>query len=168
MKYKISLFLIGSCWIYLAFSQPIVMVLGVEDSLAIKNQVTQYLHHLDVRENIHLTVCFTEILPSSVEGMTLCLNTPTADTCQIISVRIKAHLDHTQQKLVLAHEMIHVKQFAKGELIVNSKHKVIWKGKTYWSVGGSRPSTPWEEEAYQKGKLLARRQDSFTAGRHNR
>ncbi len=156
MKPLISLSLFCFFWIHFACSQPMVVVMGIDDSLAIKRQVTKYLHVLDVKEKVHLSVCFTEVLPTYVEGMTLCLNTSESEPYKIIRVRINAHLEPIQRTLVLAHEMIHVRQFARGELRVNSKHKVIWKGKTFWTVGGSRTASPWEDEAYQISKFIVK------------
>jgi len=156
MKQQILLFLIGLFWMHPAFSQPIVIVQGSEDALAVKKQIMQYLDELDVRENVHLSVSFTTLVSEYVKGMTFCLNSLASNTYQVIRVRIDARLNKTQQRRVLAHEMIHVKQFAKGELIVINSQQVIWKGQKYWCVGGSRKSAPWEDEAHQIDKILAR------------
>jgi hypothetical protein len=51
---------------------------------------------------------------------------------------------------ILAHEMVHVKQYVTGELIDEGRH-CMWKGKRYPDV---KPSTeeyyfsPWEIEAF--------------------
>ena len=156
MKQQILLFFIGLFWMHLAFSQPIVIVKGTEDALALKKQITQYLDYLDVRGNVHPTVSFTTLMSDDWEGMTFCLNSPFPATYQVIRVRINARLSKTLQKRVLAHEMIHVKQIAKGELMAINRQQVMWKGQKYWCVGGSRRSTPWEEEAHQIDKILAR------------
>jgi hypothetical protein len=155
MKQHILPFLIGLCWMHLAFTQPIVIVQGSENALAIKEQIMQYLDELDISENIHLSVNFTTLLSKYVKGITFCLNALAPNAYQIIRVRIDAHLNKTEQSRVLAHEMVHVKQFAKGELILINSQQVIWKGQKYWCVGGSRQTTPWEVEAHQIDKILA-------------
>ena len=55
----------------------------------------------------------------------------------------------------LCHEMVHVKQFAKKEMVDGIKTGVpIWKSKkislntNYWDL-------PWEKEAYRMEKKLA-------------
>ena len=155
MKQQILLFFIGLFWMHLAFSQPIVIVKGTEDSLALKKQITQYLDYLDVRGNVHLTVSFTTLMSDYMEGMTFCLNSPFPTTYQVIRVRIDARLSKILQSRVLAHEMIHVKQFAKGELMTINRQQVTWKGQKYWCLGSSQRSAPWEREAHQIGKILA-------------
>jgi hypothetical protein len=58
--------------------------------------------------------------------------------------------------LTLAHEMVHVKQLAKG-ILKNKRNGVnIWAGKTY----GKKTAyldMPWEIEAFSKQELILRR-----------
>lgn len=57
--------------------------------------------------------------------------------------------------LTLAHEMVHVKQFAKGHFCVEDG-QTWWRGRWY---GEDTPyyDRPWEIEAYSKQELLFRR-----------
>lgn len=54
----------------------------------------------------------------------------------------------------IMHEMVHVKQFVKGQLAHDGKGNLTWKGKKqpldlpYWKQ-------PWEIEAMQKADLMA-------------
>ena len=53
--------------------------------------------------------------------------------------------------------MIHVKQYAKRELIVNSKREVMWKGQKYSSHNAEHNDLrPWEREAYRNGIRLVK------------
>ena len=54
--------------------------------------------------------------------------------------------------LALAHEMVHVKQLAKGQLKVHRKG-YTWRGKVYPSKT-PYAERPWEIEAYAKQELL--------------
>jgi hypothetical protein len=55
----------------------------------------------------------------------------------------------------LAHEMVHVKQFAKGHFqIVNGKH--YWKGKLV-TKRTKYLDQPWEREAFAKQEILFRK-----------
>jgi len=58
--------------------------------------------------------------------------------------------------LTLAHEMVHVKQLAKGQLKTRKTGSYVWAGKRY----GKKTeylSMPWEIEAFSKQELILRR-----------
>jgi hypothetical protein len=57
----------------------------------------------------------------------------------------------------LAHEMVHVKQEAKGEKQERFRggHRLLWKGKDHTKTSYNRQ--PWEREAYRLEKKLVER-----------
>jgi hypothetical protein len=60
---------------------------------------------------------------------------------------------------ILAHEMVHVHQFVRGDLEDLPNGKVRWKSKTFSDAPtGSKQyySLPWEKEAYKKQDKLTR------------
>jgi hypothetical protein len=57
--------------------------------------------------------------------------------------------------ITLAHEMVHVKQMAKGTLKVEGDYKV-WRGKKY-SKRTKYLDMPWEIDAFARQELLFRR-----------
>lgn len=61
---------------------------------------------------------------------------------------IKKNLDDEDLILTIMHEMVHVKQMAKGELkeLYRGGHRQVWKGKT---VNKNYEDQPWEKEAYR-------------------
>ena len=72
-----------------------------------------------------------------------------------ILVVLKATRDKVELGVTLAHEMVHVAQFAKGTLKLTPKGK-RWKGKFY----GRRVAylqQPWEIDAFSKQELILRR-----------
>ena len=146
----------------LAFSQPIVRVWGTEDSIALKEQVIQYLAYLDVQEDVYVLVNINRRMPEKLEGITHPLLTPANHAGQVIKVRINASLSKRKQRLVLAHEMVHVKQYAKEELRAIDKQWVLWKGRKYFYRGTMRSSSPWEREAYRMDRLVAEAADKPT------
>ncbi len=159
MKQSMLLILTGIFWVNYAFCQPIIKVFGSEDPLAVKNQIVQYLHHLDVQENIYLSVTFTADIPEEYKGITFCADSVRFTKhhgYQIIKVRISLHQSAINQMKVLAHEMIHVKQYAKGELVVLSHQQVLWKGRNYSYQRDNHQHVPWEREAYKNDNLLAK------------
>jgi hypothetical protein len=54
----------------------------------------------------------------------------------------------------IAHEMVHVKQIAKGQLRLDSKSRQTWLGQRVNTVYHERP---WEQEAFARERLLAAR-----------
>lgn len=54
--------------------------------------------------------------------------------------------------VTIAHEMVHIKQMMRGELISN-EHNVFWKGKKYNEM--EQEMVPWELEARQIEYILA-------------
>ncbi len=140
-----------------AFSQPIIKIKGSDDSLAIHKQLVQYLAYLEVQEKVHIFVVFSKAMPGKMKGLTFCLDS-VVNNCQVIKVWIDAHLNEKQQRLVLAHETIHVKQYVKGELKVIDHKNAIWKGRSlqHQYTGSSQSISPWEREAYRTDNLLAK------------
>jgi hypothetical protein len=74
---------------------------------------------------------------------------------RFFTIAIDPTLNNKQMLMALAHELVHLKQYAKGELIdyVRTSH-VKWRGEkideskiNYWE-------TPWEIEAYGREKGL--------------
>ena len=154
MKKLILLTLTAVIYMHPAHSQPVIKIRGSEDSLTIKKQVALYLEQLDVREQVYLTVVFTPQMPEKLEGITLCVSPSAPNDSQFIKVKINARLGKKQQEIMLAHEMVHVKQYAKGELIVNTDQQVIWKGRKYFYQPAARQHLPWENEAFQQDNRL--------------
>jgi len=109
-------------------SQPIVKIVEAEYSEQLKKYAHLFLQELDVHENIHLTVDISAHvnMPENFKGITF----PIAEVDSFLVFRIlfdpESSLD--KQLLILAHEMVHVKQFVKKELIVLREDLVIWKG----------------------------------------
>jgi hypothetical protein len=72
-----------------------------------------------------------------------------------ILVVIKPSRDKIDLGITLAHELTHVRQFAKGILKVTAKGKK-WKGKFY-SRSVAYLQQPWEIDAFSKQELIFRR-----------
>ena len=85
------------------------------------------------------------------QGLTLDLSKHTG----AYLVVIKPQRDLVQMGLTLAHEMVHVKQLAKG-ILKQKRSGNTWLGKMY---GKKTPylDQPWEIEAFSKQELILRR-----------
>lgn len=131
MKQPMLFTLTSIFYMHIAYCQPVIKIWGSQEPLKVSKQVTKYLAHLNVQEKIYLTVTFTVHMPEKLKGITICQHLSGPKYYQVIKVRIDARLSKKQQALVLAHEMILVKQYAKGELMVISEQQVLWGGRKY-------------------------------------
>ena len=87
------------------------------------------------------------------EGITLDLTAATG--CYLMVIKPKRSL--VSIGLTLAHEMVHIKQMAKGTLKNQSGGVSYWAGKKYDSKKTKYLDLPWEVEAYSKQELILRR-----------
>jgi len=58
--------------------------------------------------------------------------------------------------LTLAHEMVHVRQLAKGQMKFLPKNGRVWMGKTY-SKKTKYLDQPWELDAFARQEIVLRR-----------
>lgn len=71
------------------------------------------------------------------------------------TITIRRDLGKKQMLLALAHEMVHVKQYAKGELYdLLRTRKCKWRGEIFESQDVSYWNLPWEKEAHSEEKRL--------------
>lgn len=98
----------------------------------------------------------TKDLDKDFQGATM--NVEVAD-CMIVLIKPPKRL--TPMSLMdmsgtLAHEMVHVKQIAKGQMKFLPNEARIWKGKRY-SKKTKYLDMPWEIDAFSRQELLLRR-----------
>ena len=74
----------------------------------------------------------------------------------LITMDLDSRLGMDKLIHTLAHEMVHVKQIAKGQLTYKGK-KIFWKGKQYYPKRMSYYDHPWEIDAWRNEKVLASR-----------
>lgn len=86
------------------------------------------------------------------QGVTLDLTQATG--CYLIVIKPARYLKDIG--LTLAHELVHVKQMAKGILKSTRTGAQIWAGKKY-SKRTKYLDRPWEIEAFSKQELILRR-----------
>ncbi len=139
----------------ISFSQSTINVWGSDDSLATVALIEQCLYHLDIYEPILLDVFFTDKVPKNFKGLTMEYFVPDTDI-QYCKIRINARLNTLTKQLVLAHEMVHVKQYVKQELEIVDHQQAVWKGETYNIKGLHHRQIPWELEAFRQDWRLAK------------
>jgi hypothetical protein len=86
------------------------------------------------------------------KGITVDLSEATG--CYMVVIKPDRNLKEIG--LTLAHELVHVKQLAKGTLKNRKSGSYIWAGKHY-SKKTAYLSMPWEIEAFSKQELILRR-----------
>lgn len=70
-----------------------------------------------------------------------------------LAMMVDSHLDIERLIITLAHEMVHVKQYAKGQVKASKSCKThYWLGK---NVRKGYYEQPWEIEAFTKERVLA-------------
>ena len=74
----------------------------------------------------------------------------------LITMDLDSRLNMDKLIQTLAHEMVHVKQIAKGQLSYEGK-KIFWKGERYYTRRMSYYDHPWEIDAWRNEKVLASR-----------
>lgn len=98
----------------------------------------------------------TKDLEDDFQGSTM--NIEVAD-CMMVLIRSPKRLTPIsliEMATTLAHEMVHVKQLAKGQMKFLSNEARIWKGKRY-SKKTKYLDMPWELDAFSKQEILLRR-----------
>lgn len=122
-------------------------------------QIKQYAEEcfflLEIQNLIRVNIFITDDLPYPYEGRTV-KHSPDSAGIDQFSVYVKSGLESDKQLLVLAHEMIHIKQYTAGILDVVGDD-VYWRGKRFYLNPHQTDSTPWENEAYADDDRLAKR-----------
>ena len=85
-------------------------------------------------------------------GVTLDL-TPATGALLVV---LKPSKSMTEIGMTLAHELVHVKQMARGILKYGKRGSIFWCGKRY-SKNTKYTDSPWEIQAFSKQELLFRR-----------
>lgn len=143
--------LVSVCLTRYTTAQTIIKIVGDVDKSAVKRQVAYSLDYLDIHKTVHLYIVFSDRMPKYLKGLTF--SVPSASDVHFIQVRINTRLDEKQRTYVLAHEMMHVRQYLSGDLkIVDGKK--IWKDKTYPFAHRDLRKFPWEAEAYRYDQYL--------------
>lgn len=103
-------------------------------------------------KNITVTVSF-ESLPNKFNA--LCNWVDDNHTCREFHISVNKNLNKKTLLITLSHEMIHIKQFARGELKDYLRSdKVKWHGQVFCLNETEYWSSPWEKEAYENDSIL--------------
>ena len=67
-------------------------------------------------------------------------------------IMVDGGMNETELVQCLAHEMVHAKQIAKGQLQLDHKQRQTWLGQR---VSKEYHERPWEQEAFSRERILA-------------
>ncbi|MDX2304939.1 MAG: hypothetical protein NW226_19165 [Microscillaceae bacterium] len=135
-------------------SRQIVRVLGCNDPEKIhvtRERAYFCLDYLGILEDIILLITFVDFNPQNETYKQHLLGTtiPSAfDGKPMMHVLIEKNLGFERQMIVLYHEITHVKQFIRKELIQHANEHITWKGKDYYRIlETDYAQRAWEKEA---------------------
>ncbi len=100
--------------------------------------------------HIWLDVKLTKDLKKNSGGYAFCYITGEVNKPREFEIELDASMKFGLEEILkwLAHEMVHLKQFVKGELCDYENKKVQWKSKLL-SDDMCYEDMPWEKEAYR-------------------
>lgn len=123
----------------------------IAEKKRIEKYVKSVLHYLypRLRRNITVDIQISNVLDECAYGY--CLGDKQGVVIELgrFDPLTGGRLDMSKMMLTLAHELVHAKQFLKGEL---SPMMQNWKSKPHGGIPYSRQ--PWEREAYKQEDFL--------------
>jgi len=105
------------------------------------------IHRLSTK---YVDVEFTNKLEGNSQGF--CVGDKSAATIQIAKSSFDEKISFLKQMHTLAHEMVHAKQFLRGELDYDENGEFTWKNRS--GKGYKYKNQPWEKEAEKLEKVL--------------
>ena len=130
------------------------MYISVNGRIAKKKQVQNFifdvLEHLMPRLKRNVSIDVNIVTRCDKQHYALCLGDKNSVEIELARGSCETKFSLDEMMLNLAHELVHAKQFIKGELHPNLNR---WKSLDYSNTAYSRQ--PWEKEAYLlEDKLL--------------
>lgn len=130
-----------------------VTVTGNLDKAKIKTMVNYYVRYWKLNK-LHILVKFTNRLPRGFKGYAQYAENKDWDVQQVI-IRINTKHTPKEQFLTLAHEMVHVKQFSRKELVYHGGLAYTWKNHHCEDVSKiAYNKRSWEKEAFDLEEKL--------------
>ena len=101
-------------------------------------------------------VKITPDVPEGMEGATMYIDVADCYLVLIKQPRRLSKLTLLNMATTLAHEMVHVRQLAKGQLKYLPNQAKLWMGRRYTSKTRYLDQ-PWEQDAFARQEILMRR-----------
>ena len=130
-------------------------IIGAENNQELRQFVKQCFDILDLKESLHINLFLSRNLPAEYQGRTVKKENDCHGIAQF-EIYLDDGLSGRRQRLVLAHELIHVKQYLTKRLAITPE-KVLWLGKKYHVNFDDLQRSPWESEAYLEDSQLVKK-----------
>ena len=101
-------------------------------------------------------VKITPDIPMGMEGATMYIDVADCYLVLIKQPRRLSKLTLLNMATTLAHEMVHVRQLAKGQLKYLPNQAKLWMGRRY-TKKTRYLDQPWEQDAFARQEMLMRR-----------
>ena len=101
-------------------------------------------------------VKITQEIPEGLDGATLHIDVADCYLVLIKRPRQLTKLALLNMATTLAHEMVHVRQLAKGQLKYLTKQNRLWMGRRY-TKKTRYLDQPWEQDAFARQEIIVRR-----------
>ncbi len=103
-----------------------------------------------------LLVKITPDVPDGMEGATMYIEVADCYLVLIKQPRRLTKFSLINMATTLAHEMVHVRQLAKGQLKYLPREAKLWMGRRYTSKTRYLDQ-PWEQDAFARQEIIVRR-----------
>ncbi len=143
--------------VHIPAMQSQVFVNGSPNDLLVSEQVYGHLAQLNMQAALQIHVFYVDFslhpyLKNGYRGYTHCLD---PDQGRNFRIFIHKGLKPRTQAKVLAHEMVHVKQYYMRELRIKSQKEVCWHEECFPNFSHILyQNRPWEQEAILKAPKL--------------
>ncbi|WPP50410.1 hypothetical protein [Catalinimonas niigatensis] len=135
----------------IAYPRPQVHVIGGKQKAEVVEMVNFYADLLGLDSHISIVVSYQSDLPKGIAGYTMFKAYSGENPIMQVYIKIDIEQSSNARLLTLAHEMVHVKQFVKGELIRCENDVYRWNGKQYAHIHLiPYLQRQWEQEALRK------------------
>ena len=98
----------------------------------------------------------TPDVPDGMEGATIHIEVADCYLVLIKQPRRITKFSLLSMATTLAHEMVHVRQLAKGQLKYQHNHTKLWMGRRY-TKKTRYLDQPWEQDAFARQEMIVRR-----------
>lgn len=151
-------------------SRPNIRVLEEHKFQQIAEAARFLGNYFEFSSDVYIIIVISPKLPNQIDGYTLYEDHLNQEGIKQFFIKISSKLSLKSQLAVIAHEMVHVKQFLSGELIKQQDQCYQWKGHKCLNTNHlDYLDRPWEQEAlsiqdelvqlYKKSKSVQRRED---------
>ncbi|NJO01297.1 MAG: hypothetical protein HC880_06035 [Bacteroidia bacterium] len=132
-----------------------------QEGMEIEKQIQFYLDYYQIYQSLIVIVDLKPgvRMPSFEQYKYRAFLVPTViDKQDAFQIFIDRDLSSRQRSIVLAHEMVHLRQYVSGDLAQPDPNTFCWKGKPYPQVQSiAYHYREWEQEAFQEQYILYKR-----------